>query len=69
MLRVLKRPEGKRAGRLLKEHAVRHVGHHKYTPLEGPPDEYWPEFKAHPDLYDTGFENGQVLIVAPREFR
>ena len=65
VLWVMNHPADERTRRLLKEHDVRYVVLYKSLPSR-PTANYWKSFKAHPELYRVVFENGDVLIVAPR---
>jgi hypothetical protein len=66
VLWVVGHPGGERTERLLKKHDVRYVVLYKYTRVVGYTNAYWPRFRWRPRLYRVVFENGQVLIVAPR---
>jgi hypothetical protein len=66
VLWVLYHPKDERTQGLLEKHDVRYVVLYKNMP-DRPTTDYWRIFKALPDLYRTTFENGDVLIVAPRE--
>jgi hypothetical protein len=66
VLRVMNHPADERTRRLLEEQNVRYVVLYKSLPTR-PTANYWKSFKAHPELYRVVFENGDVLIVAPRK--
>jgi hypothetical protein len=66
VLWVLQHPNGQRTDRLLQEHDVRYIVLYKNMP-DRPTVDYWKDFKAHPNLYRTAFENEDVLIVTGRE--
>jgi hypothetical protein len=66
VLWVMNHPADERTRRLLEEHNVRYVVLYKSLPTR-PTANYWKSFKAHPELYRVVFENGDVLIVAPRK--
>jgi hypothetical protein len=66
LLWVVKHPKGERTDQLLQKHDVRYVVLYKNMPDRATID-YWKSFKARPNLYQTVFENGDVLIVARRE--
>jgi hypothetical protein len=65
VLWVLRHPKGERTDHLLQEHDVRYIVLYKKMP-DRPTIDYWKNFKAHPDLYRTVFENKDVLIVTRR---
>jgi hypothetical protein len=66
VLWVMYHPKGERTDRLLQEHDIRYVVLYKNMP-DRPTIDYWKNFKTHPNLYQTVFENEDVLIVARRE--
>lgn len=66
VLRVMDAPASSDAERILDRRDVRYIVLYKYMP-DRPVAGYWYAFKARPDLYRTVFENGDVLIVAPRD--
>jgi hypothetical protein len=66
VLWLLQHPNGERTDRLLQEHDVRYIVLYKNMP-DRPTVDYWKDFKAHPNLYRTTFENEDVLIVTGRE--
>jgi hypothetical protein len=65
VLSVITHPKGERTDRLLIEHDVRYIVLYKSMP-DRPTTDYWELFKAQPNLYQTVFENEDVLIVARR---
>jgi hypothetical protein len=65
VLLVITHPKGERTDRLLIEHDVRYIVLYKSMP-DRPTTDYWELFKAQPNLYQTVFENEDVLIVARR---
>ena len=65
VLRVVKDPEDEQVPGLLEKHDVRYIVLYKDMPDRDTKD-YWKLFKARPDLYETAFENEDVLIAAPR---
>jgi hypothetical protein len=62
VLWVLHHPKGERTDQLLQEHDVRYIVLYKKMP-DRPTIDYWKNFRARPDLYQTAFENEDVLIV------
>ncbi len=68
VLRVVNDPDGEHVPALLEKYDVRYIVLYKNMPDRETAD-YWKLFEARPDLYETVFENEDVLIVAPREER
>jgi hypothetical protein len=66
VLWVMTHPKGERTDRLLVRHDVRYIVLYKSMP-DRPTEDYWRLFKAHPNLYQTVFENADVLIVVRDE--
>ena len=66
VLWVMYHPKGERTDQLLEKHHVRYIVLYKRMP-DRPIRDYWKSFKALPNLYRPTFENGDVLIVTPRE--
>jgi hypothetical protein len=66
VLWVMTHPKGERTDRLLVKHDVRYIVLYKSMP-DRPTQDYWRLFKAHPKLYQTVFENEDVLIVVRDE--
>jgi hypothetical protein len=66
VLWVITHPKGERTDRLLVKHDVRYIVLYEDMP-DRPTIDYWKAFEARPDLYQTVFENEDVLIVARRE--
>lgn len=66
VLRVVNDPDGEHVPALLEKYDVRYTVLYKDMP-DRETAEYWKLFEACPDLYETAFENEDVLIVAPRE--
>jgi hypothetical protein len=66
VLLVVNDPDGEHVPELLEKHDVRYIVLYKSMP-DRPTADYWKLFEARPDLYETAFENEDVLIVAPRE--
>ncbi|CAN5128377.1 hypothetical protein BH18ACT10_BH18ACT10_00160 [soil metagenome] len=62
---ILQHPDGERTHRLLEEKDIRYVVLYKYLPPASSMDPR--AFASRPDLYDTVFENKQVIILRPRE--
>jgi hypothetical protein len=62
VLWVLHHPKGERTDQLLQERDVRYIVLYKKMP-DRPTIDYWKNFRARPDLYQTAFENEDVLIV------
>jgi hypothetical protein len=65
-LYLMENPAGPRTPDLLEKHDVRYVVVFKRMP-DRPTEGYERGFEAHPDLYETAFENGDILIVTRRE--
>jgi uncharacterized membrane protein YphA (DoxX/SURF4 family) len=59
---ILKHPAGEHTAQLLQKNDVRYVVFHKRYPGVG-----WRPFALQKGLYRTAFENGSVIIFAPRE--
>jgi hypothetical protein len=68
VLWVMRHPKGERTERLLREHDVRYVVLYKNMPDRITVD-YFRNFKAQPSLYQSTFENEDVLIVTRRHQR
>jgi hypothetical protein len=66
VLWVMTHPKGERTDRLLVKHDVRYIVLYKSMP-DRPTEDYWRLFKAQPKLYQTVFENEDVLIVVRDE--
>jgi hypothetical protein len=66
VLWVMRHPKGERTDRLLQKYGVRYIVLYKNMP-DRPTIDYWKNFKAHPNLYRTVFENEDVLIVVRRK--
>jgi hypothetical protein len=66
VLWMITHPQGERTDRLLVKHNVRYIVLYEDMP-DRPTIDYWKAFKAQPDLYQTVFENEDVLIVARRD--
>ena len=66
VLWVMRHPKGERTDRLLQKYGVRYIVLYKNLP-DRPTIDYWKNFKAHPNLYRTVFENEDVLIVVRRK--
>jgi hypothetical protein len=62
VLWVLNHPKGERTDRVLQKRDIRYIVLYKRLP-DRPTIDYWKNFKARPDLYQTAFENEDVLIV------
>jgi hypothetical protein len=62
----MRHPKGERTDRLLQKYGVRYIVLYKSMP-DRPTIDYWKNFKAHPNLYRTVFENEDVLIVVRRK--
>lgn len=65
VLRVVNEPDDEHVPELLEKHDVRYIVLYKDMPDRDTAD-YWKLFDAHSGLYETVFENEDVLIVAPR---
>ncbi len=63
---VMQNPDGERTRRTLRDQDIRYVVLYKSFPGRETV-EFWRLFEDRPDLYETTFENGEVLIVRPRE--
>lgn len=66
ILWLMKHPDNERTDRALSEYDVRYIVLYKNMP-DRPTEDYWLDFKSHPKLYRTDFENSDVLIVERRE--
>ncbi len=66
ILWLMKHPDNERTDRTLSEYDVRYIVLYKNMP-DRPTEDYWLDFKSHPKLYRTDFENSDVLIVERRE--
>jgi hypothetical protein len=62
---VAKHPDSRRTDRILRAYNVRHIVLYKNMP-DRPTQDYWKLFEDHPELYQTGFENDDVVIVSRR---
>ncbi|MGI8649292.1 MAG: hypothetical protein ACR2KW_02770 [Rubrobacter sp.] len=66
VLRVMEEPGSPEAASILEKYDVRYVVIFKSLP-DREVRVYWSLFDAYPELYDTVFENPDVVIFAPRE--
>jgi hypothetical protein len=62
VLRVVNDPDGAHVPELLERYEIRYIVLYKNMPDRRTAD-YWELFEARPDLYETAFENRDVLIV------
>jgi len=58
---ILRNPVGVRTAQLIEENDVKYIVFHKLSP-----DADWHRYAARKDLYTKAFENGSVIIFAPR---
>lgn len=58
---ILRNPAGGRTAQLIEENDVKYIVFHKLSP-----DADWHRYTTKKDLYTTVFENGSVIIFAPR---
>ncbi len=58
---ILKNPAGDHTAQLIERNDVRYIVFHKLSP-----DADWRRYAIRKDLYTTVFENGSVIIFAPR---
>jgi hypothetical protein len=65
VLWLMTHPDNGRTDRILREYDVRYIVLYKNMP-DRPTQDYWRSFKSRPDLYETDFENDDVLIVERR---
>ncbi len=65
VLWLVTHPDNRRTDHILRAYDVRYIVLYKNMPDRQTQD-YWLSFKDHPDLYRTGFENSDVLILERR---
>lgn len=65
VLRVVNFPEDERSLEIIRERDIRYIVLYKYMP-DRPIAPFYERFEAAPELYETTFENSDVLIVRLR---
>ena len=61
-LHILRNPTDERTAQLIENNDVRYIVFHKSSP-----DADWGRYALEKDLYETVFQNGSVIIFAPRD--